>query len=276
MRYCCFFACLTLLLNNPQPSAAQAQAPIWTVPLRLTNNGSESVLLNFGLAAEATDGLDDPLDEKELPPLPPQTILDIRWQINRTNGTRLDLRPAGSTEVIWTVQIQAGSGGFPITFLWTQATLPAFGTFRLQDAITEGELINVDMRQASSLTVENQALTLIRIAYTGPTIVSTTINASLTAQQPETFSLDQNFPNPFNASTLIRFSLVTPLAAELSVFSASGQKIRTLWRAPQANGSYTLEWDGRNDAGYAMASGVYLYHLQTPARTGSRKVLLLR
>jgi hypothetical protein len=95
---------------------------------------------------------------------------------------------------------------------------------------------------------------------------------------PTGFTLRQNFPNPFNAQTLIQYELPAAGPVRLSVFNAAGQRVRLLVDEHQAAGLYLQPWDGRDDAGQQVASGAYLYRLEVPT-TGfvqSRGMALVR
>ena len=83
---------------------------------------------------------------------------------------------------------------------------------------------------------------------------------------PKVFSLSQNTPNPFNPSTTIRFELPHAAPVELSVFNISGQKIRTLVRGEKAAGAYPVVWDGADENGIRVASGVYFCRLAVQAK----------
>ena len=76
------------------------------------------------------------------------------------------------------------------------------------------------------------------------------------------FVLDPNFPNPFNSTTQIRYRLQRAGRVHLSVFNESGQVMRTLVDEYQMRGTYIVDWDGRNEAGASVSSGVYLYRLE--------------
>jgi glucose/arabinose dehydrogenase len=93
---------------------------------------------------------------------------------------------------------------------------------------------------------------------------------------PQSFSLDQNFPNPFNSSTAIRFTLPVKDHVELSVYNLNGQKVGTLVEGLRLAGIYTVYWDGRDDRGRQLASGLYLYRLRAGTETAARKLLLLQ
>jgi len=94
---------------------------------------------------------------------------------------------------------------------------------------------------------------------------------------PQAFTLQQNYPNPFNSDTAIGFALPTAAEAELALFNLAGQRVATLAQGRRQAGAHTVRWDGRDDHGHALASGVYLYRLQVGQRqVETRKLLLLR
>jgi hypothetical protein len=91
-------------------------------------------------------------------------------------------------------------------------------------------------------------------------------------------SLSQNYPNPFNPTTTISY-LVPDGAVQrvrLVVYDVSGARVRTLVDREQPGGSYTVEWDGRNDHGQAVGSGMYFYRLVEREYTQTMKMLLLK
>ncbi len=96
------------------------------------------------------------------------------------------------------------------------------------------------------------------------------------ATTPATFALTQNYPNPFNAATTIEFQLATPAAVELTMYDAIGQKIRTLVARHLAAGYYRTQWNGRNDAGHTVASGIYFYSLRAGGYLATKQLTLLK
>jgi hypothetical protein len=86
----------------------------------------------------------------------------------------------------------------------------------------------------------------------------------------------QNVPNPFNPLTEIRFALAAPGPANLRIYDSSGRSVRTLVEGQQPFGEHVITWDGRNDSGGALPSGVYYYELSTNQGKESRKALLLK
>ena len=96
------------------------------------------------------------------------------------------------------------------------------------------------------------------------------------AAAPERFSLEQSYPNPFNARTVIRYALPERTGVELSVYNLLGQRVAILASGLREAGVHTIQWGGRDRAGRQLASGVYLYRLQAGALVQTRRMLLLR
>lgn len=92
---------------------------------------------------------------------------------------------------------------------------------------------------------------------------------------PFSYSL-RNYPNPFNPETTIEFYLPHHAEVRLKIFNVLGQRIRTLFTGRRDAGVYRLKWNGRDEAGNEVASGVYIYRLQADRFVQSRKMLLLR
>jgi hypothetical protein len=90
------------------------------------------------------------------------------------------------------------------------------------------------------------------------------------------FNLWQNYPNPFNLSTEIGFVLPQEENVRLEVFTLNGKRIKVLADDRRPPGAYRLVWDSRDDAGAAVASGLYLYSLKTGAYSVSHKMILMK
>ncbi len=89
------------------------------------------------------------------------------------------------------------------------------------------------------------------------------------------FSLSQNYPNPFNAGTVIRYELPQSAAVELAIYDLQGKKIYAFPTAAQAAGSHTVMWEGKDQAGSQVASGVYVYRLKMGGQVQVRKMILV-
>ena len=88
--------------------------------------------------------------------------------------------------------------------------------------------------------------------------------------------LQQNAPNPFNSGTVISWFQLQPGEARLEVFALTGQRVVVLHEGPRKAGLHRLRWDGRDDRGWPLGSGVYVYRLVTAETVQTRKLTLLR
>lgn len=93
---------------------------------------------------------------------------------------------------------------------------------------------------------------------------------------PLSYSLSQNYPNPFNPSTTIRYTLAQSGKFTLEVFNVLGQRVATLADQFQTAGVHQVTWNGRNDAGKPVGSGIYFYKLSGNNTTLTQKMILLK
>lgn len=93
---------------------------------------------------------------------------------------------------------------------------------------------------------------------------------------PDRFLLNANFPNPFNSGTTITFDAPGLEQIQLTVFNVLGQKIRTLYAGVSLPGPNSVRWDGKDDGGRNVATGVYFYQLRTPTLVLTKKMVMVR
>ena len=93
---------------------------------------------------------------------------------------------------------------------------------------------------------------------------------------PDRTALSQNMPNPFNPSTTIEYQIAEAGQVRLVVYNLLGQEVRVLLDARTEAGHYTATWDGRDELGRQVASGIYLYRLQAADFSASRRMMLLK
>jgi hypothetical protein len=100
---------------------------------------------------------------------------------------------------------------------------------------------------------------------------------NLSSDLPREFSLEPNYPNPFNPQTTIKFSLPHEKTVRLEIFNTMGQRIKTLFNGSLTAGYHRFVWDGRNDNNEAVSSGIYFYRLQAGGEFNQiRKMMLIR
>ncbi|MFH1891545.1 MAG: right-handed parallel beta-helix repeat-containing protein [Candidatus Zixiibacteriota bacterium] len=106
-------------------------------------------------------------------------------------------------------------------------------------------------------------VTILEKGTSGPTV-------------PESFSLHQNFPNPFNPTTNVSFSLPVESHVRLTIHNIMGQAVTTLIDRELPVGTHTMTWDGRSSNGEPASSGIYFYRIDAGSYTDSRKMMLLK
>jgi hypothetical protein len=95
-------------------------------------------------------------------------------------------------------------------------------------------------------------------------------------QVPIRTALHQNYPNPFNPATIIRYELAKAGRVELRIYDVTGALVRVLENRKREPGRYEVGWNGQNERGGFVSSGVYFYRLKTDGFSKTRKMLLLK
>ncbi len=90
------------------------------------------------------------------------------------------------------------------------------------------------------------------------------------------FALEQNYPNPFNPTTTIRYQVPSDGRVVLKVYNVFGQEVRTLVNGRQSAGARSVEWNGLDNRGRAVSSGVYFYRLEAADRSLTKKMLMIK
>jgi glycerophosphoryl diester phosphodiesterase len=129
--------------------------------------------------------------------------------------------------------------------------------------------------QMDNIQIYNRALSAeeIQFLYSGRDLTNAVEHA---AAGPQGCSLAQNYPNPFNPATTLRYYLQRPSAVELAVYDLLGRKVAELVRSTQGEGEHTITWDGLDQSGQPVGSGVYLCRLTAGSYSATRPMLLIR
>ena len=99
---------------------------------------------------------------------------------------------------------------------------------------------------------------------------------NLDKQIPTSFHISQNYPNPFNPTTTIKYQIPKTVDVRIEVFNILGQKVRTLVNARLAPGYYEITWNGTDDTGRVISSGIYIYLIKAEDFVRSKKMILLK
>ena len=142
--------------------------------------------------------------------------------------------------------------------------------------INDGQLVEAEARRYFDNEVEagrDYEYQLVVVLGDGGELLSQRVNARA---KRLALDLQQNYPNPFNPTTTIRFTLAEQEAVRLTIYNVSGQPVRTLIDGNRNAGINTEVWDGKNDNGDAVATGVYVYKLNVGSQVLTRKMVLLK
>ncbi len=149
---------------------------------------------------------------------------------------------------------------------------------RGENWIPGGEKVDLLVLQAngtnlSSLKIK-EAILVDREAYVLPVKIVT--EEEVAEQRPQTFSLSENYPNPFNAQTQINYALPKDCNVKVTIYNLLGQRVKTLVDEHQSAGYKTVHWEGKDERGVEVASGVYFYRIQAEEFVQTKKMLLLK
>jgi hypothetical protein len=260
------------LPDPPYAVAKKADAGGWQVGIAVLSSISEEHALKFGTAATAAEGV-DALDYRK-----PRALVGIpaasfeKMEADGSTGSfAADIRPGVKEVEKWPFTVK-WNGRRPLELAFDGvAGIPEQWDAYLVD---ETAARSVNLRSSPSYTY-TQAIDNARFFVVVGTPAA--VKKELDAVVPKEFALGANFPNPFNPSTTIPVSVPTVAEVRLTVYNILGQEIRTLQAGPLQAGRYWFVWDGRNERGNPVATGVYLSRLTT---TGGKqfvgKMLLLK
>ncbi|MGH1362150.1 MAG: FG-GAP-like repeat-containing protein [Calditrichia bacterium] len=196
-------------------------------------------------------------------------------QVDPATGGSMFIGQIGQTQR----QITAfGIGGSGVSFL--RITGPVSGS------IAPGDVDGILAQVRAPMLPDTILQADIVITLNDPELPSVRIPVDLTVGSlvglpgagslPQEFSLERNYPNPFNPSTTIAYSLPKAVNVSLEVFNMLGQRVRSLVNERQESGVHEANWNGLNDAGNAVASGTYIYRLKAGRFQMDYKMILVK
>ncbi len=165
-------------------------------------------------------------------------------------------------------------------FPWL-ATISGFDSIEINNYFGPGNSsVSIRFRIHSDASLETDGVYFDDIEFIS---VESTLDAKNVDQLPENFSLYQNYPNPFNPITTIKYQLPEESYVTLKIYNLLGQEVRNLVDNIQKAGYNSIEWDGKNNSGTNVSSGIYIYKLDAQSInnfaqkfTQTRKMILLK
>ena len=247
-----------------EPLATSVPKGDWLIEFKLEADGLVDEGNFAGVWQSADEGADD-FDAPDPPSAPGGPSLGFRLPDNDPYLRRCDIRAPFEDGTTWDVRM-AYARGRTLTVTGIEDLPEKFQAVLILDVgqastLTEGAVIEIppDVRSAR-LVVGDQNFTAEEVA----------------SVLPQDYELMQNFPNPFNPYTNIRFGLPYATNVLLEVYNLLGQRVTTLVNGPMDAGTHTVIWNGIDADGRQVATGVYFYRLTTPDYTDVKKMLLLK
>ncbi len=133
-----------------------------------------------------------------------------------------------------------------------------------------------DVKNGTSADKNSNIPPLVSDCPDGTPDIILNVEEIASAVLPDDYMLKQNSPNPFNPETSIDFAIPHSGHVHLDIFNTLGQKVKTLVDEPLNAGFKRVQWDGRDNSGHEVASGVYFYRMSVDNFTASKKMLLLK
>jgi hypothetical protein len=194
--------------------------------------------------ANAGSNLD--LNKFELPPVPPGDLLDVRYKTNRY----LEVADAEKEK---STAISVSSPVFPLRIEWKLAADVGGASL-----VMNGK--EIPMTQDGSLTVDElKGIPKLRLS------------ASTLIELPKKFALYQNFPNPFNPATKIKYDIPTDSRVTIKIYNLIGQEVATLLDDDQEAGYKSVEWNASS-----LPSGMYIYRITAGSFSDVKKLMLVK
>jgi len=180
------------------------------------------------------------------------------------------MRPEPNTvTVAWYVNGLLASPGTPAFFF----NASAYGVGSHEVSVRANDTTAL-VRNDPDLNLKTEITWNVEVIPVGEVLPTPPITAISDSERE--FDLGQNVPNPFNPVTTIRYYLPGERMVLLVVYDLQGRRIRTLASGMQESGEKRVTWDGTNDAGRQVSSGIYFYRLQAGQETSVRKMILMK
>jgi hypothetical protein len=202
---------------------------------------------------------------------PPDSGLIREYFIDYENLVHLILTRWGGFSVYYTNR-KNGSWQEPRLVLYEYDAIGAGSSFKFVfDSQGRGHGVYIGYKYNGGIPDEDST----EVYYFAST---TSVEDTLQDQKMFSFKLFQNYPNPFNVNTVIRYSLSAdrPVPVVLKIYNILGEEVRELVNTKESKGNYQVNWDGKDNLGKEVGSGIYFYLLRAGERKEGRKMLLIK
>ncbi len=253
------------VLTKTTPSTDLQKLDGWRIQISAQSNGASDLYNYAGAIKQATSEIDS-YDSPEPLPIGDYISLYLAPE-NSTIKYSTDYRQPGIDHYIFEFGVY-GNITDQLSIFLREENLP-----ETYDWIVASEKTGIYYTQ-NTLQVADMPARFKLMVGTEEFIESAKLNFN---QKPVTYQLEQNFPNPFNPKTCIRFSLPEASIVTIHLYNVLGQKVKSmLGGVKKEAGVYQMEWDGTNEIGSPVASGIYFLHLQAGEYNHFIKMILSR
>lgn len=200
------------------------------------------------------------------------------------NALRLSIREGGQRYMRYFSAVSGSGGIWEIELATADKNRQVTLTLQSDDALpSDYQVYVLDKDRFKPLSIVNDRIVFSNLAGQQKNlmiIIGTETfardNSGGIPLEPLHFTLFDNYPNPFNPETTIRYQLPEKGRVDLAIYNSLGQRVRTLVAGEQTTGSYSIRWDGRADSGHPVASGIYIYRLRAGNNSAANRMILLR
>jgi len=266
---------LRVPLSAVSPISTSAQTykrPVWKVEIGLTSKDFLDQSTSFGIANEASQELDqfDYRKPRTVATIPNAYFSKPKWD-KHYSLFATDIRPEFKDKESWDFEVQSAQREeLKLTFSGIERVPLQFEVYLIDQA--RGRYVS--LREDSLYTFTPAADISKFTVLVGK---SESIKEQLESIPPKELSLGQNYPNPFNPLTAIPVSIPVITEIKLKIYDILGKEVKTLYAGSLTPGRHFFHWNGRDERGNTLATGVYFYRLSTS--TGmvlTHKMILLK
>ncbi len=262
----------TLYYPPASAPATVVEPNLWRVHIALSSGEFIEKAASFGVSREASPELDvlDFRKPRAIATIPSVSFNRSAW--DKSYGIfATDIRPEFEEQESWDFEVQSAQREpVKLTFSSIERIPAHFAVYLIDEARARSVNLREDSLYSFTPATDIAKFT-VRVGKTEA------LQKDLDALIPKEFALEQNFPNPFNPTTAVPVTVPVTTEVKLKVYNLLGKEVKTLHNGSLEPGRHFFNWDGRDETGNMLGTGVYFYRLTTGTRiTFTKKMILVK
>jgi hypothetical protein len=245
---------------TPKASLAKAANELWSINISAECQEAKDMDNKISVVSDANSGFDE-MDKPE-PPIIGEYV-SVYFPHSEWNGVfknySTDARPTPVIGDTWEFELKSNiENKIQLDFSSIETVPQQFEVWLVDKLLSTTQNVKLNNKYSfTNLSSKNPRQMILVVGN------SSFIHDKLTELHaiPEAFELSQNFPNPFNPATVIRYGLRSASRVTIKLYDLLGQEIKTLVDETQDKGYRSVEWNGKNEFGSTIASGIYVYRI---------------